>query len=226
MRISEEGEILAKGPFLGCTYLNDDEAWKKNFDPEGWFHTGDAGFINDKGHLVFYDRLKDMVTLPTGKKFSPQYVESRLKFSPFIKDCIVLGGENRPFVSILITIDYENVGNWAEDHHIGYTTYADLSQKPQVYELIKQDVDRVNKYLSEDIKARKFVNLHKEFDADDAELTRSGKIRREFMKGRYEELINSIYSDRDRYEVVAPVKYRDGRTGSIKTHVKIESVEQ
>ena len=224
MKISKEGEILIGGPLLGCTYLNDEESWKKNFDEEGWFHTGDAGHINERGHLVFYDRVKDMVTLPTGRKFSPQYVEARLKFSQFIQDCIVLGGEDRAIVSTLVTIDYENVGNWAEEQHIGYTTYVDLSQKPQVYELIKRDVDRVNQYLSEDMRIKKFVNLHKEFDADDAELTRSGKIRRKFMEERYEDLINSIYSGKDRYEVIAPVKYRDGRTGSIKTHVKVETV--
>ena len=225
MKISPQGEILVRGPMIASTYLNDLEAWKKNFDEEGWFHTGDSGYINSNGHLVFYDRLKDMVTMPSGKKFSPQYVESRLKFSPYVKDCIVIGGEDKAFVSTLVTVDYENVGNWAETQHIGYTTYVDLSQKPQVYELVKKDVQRVNRNLTDDLKIRKFVNLHKEFDADDAELTRSGKIRRKFMEERYGDLIKSVYLEQEKYEVVAPVKYRDGRTGSIKTHVRIEKVE-
>lgn len=225
MKISPQGEILVRGPMIASSYLNDPEAWKKNFDEEGWFHTGDSGYINSNGHLVFYDRLKDMVTMPSGKKFSPQYVESRLKFSPYIKDCIVIGGEDKAFVSTLVTVDYENVGNWAETQHIGYTTYVDLSQKPQVYELVKKDVQRVNRNLTDDLKIRKFVNLHKEFDADDAELTRSGKIRRKFMEERYGDLIKSVYLEQEKYEVVAPVKYRDGRTGSIKTHVRIEKAE-
>lgn len=224
MKISDEGEILVRGPMLGRNYLNDEEAWKKNFDEEGWYHTGDSGHIDEKGHLVFYDRMKDMVTLSTGKKFAPQYVESRLKFSAYIKDCLVLGGEDREFVSALLTIDYENVGNWAEDRHIGYTTYVDLSQKPQVYELVRKDLERVNRYLSEDVRIIKFANFHKEFDADDAEVTRSGKIRRKFMESSYSGLIDAIYSNTDTYEMEAPVKYRDGRTGSIKTHVRIETV--
>jgi len=224
MKISSECEILVKGPMVASFYLNDVEAWKKNFDEEGWYHTGDSGFINDRGHLIFYDRMKDMVTVPSGRKFSPQYVEARLKFSPYIKGCIIIGGGKKEFVSAIVTIDYENVGNWAETKHIGYTTYVDLSQKPQVYELIKKDIQRVNENLFDEIKIKRFVNLHKEFDADDAELTRSGKLRRKFMEERYADLIKSIYSDERSYEVVASVKYKDGRTGSIKTQVKIERI--
>jgi len=136
-----------------------------------------------------------------------------------------MGGENRDLVSVIVTIDYENVGNWAETQHIGYTTFVDLSQKHQVYELIKKDVHRINENLTGDLKIRKFVNLHKEFDADDAELTRSGKLRRKFMEERYGDLVESIYSGNEEYEVVASVKYKDGRTGSIKTQVRIEDVE-
>jgi long-chain acyl-CoA synthetase len=136
-----------------------------------------------------------------------------------------MGGENRAFVSVIVAINYENVGNWAETQHVGYTTFVDLSQKPQVYELIKKDMQRVNRNLTGDLKIHKFVNLHKEFDADDAELTRSGKLRRKFMEERYGELVESIYSGKEEYEVVASVKYKDGRTGSIKTHVRFEEVE-
>lgn len=225
IKISDEGEILFRGPMLGCGYLNDPEAWKKNFDEEGWFHTGDSGYINERGHLVFYDRLSDMVKLPTGRKFSPQYVESRLKFSTYIRDCVIIGGEDKPFVSSIITVDYENAGDWAEKHHIPYTTYVDLSQKPQIYDIIKEEVRRVNEYLADDMKIKKLVNLHKEFDADDAELTRSGKIRRKYMEERYSELVEAIYSGKDKYETEASVKYRDGRTGTIRTFILIKSVE-
>lgn len=224
MKISDEGEILVCGPHLAATYLNDEDSWNKNFDEDGWYHTGDSGFINDKDHLVYHDRIKDMATLPTGQKFSPQSMEARLKFSPYIQDCIVLGGDEKPFITTLVTIDYKSVGSWADENHLGYTTYVDLSQKPQVYELIKKDIARVNQYFMEETRIKKFVNLHKEFDADDAELTRSGKIRRKFMEERYNALIESIYSEEEHYEVVAPVKFRDGRTGNIKTHVKIETI--
>jgi len=222
--VSKEGEILMRGPILGCGYLNDLGAWEKVFDEEGWYHTGDAGHINENGHLIFYDRMKDMVTMPTGRKFSPQYVESRLKFSEFITDCIVLGGEDKAFVSAIVTVDYANAGDWAEKHRVPYTTYPDLSQKSQIYDLVKEEVERVNLYLADDIKIKKFANLHKEFDADDAELTRSGKIRRKFFEERYAELIATIYSDAEKYETEAPVKYRDGRTGKIRTSVTIKTV--
>lgn len=224
VKISEEGEVLLRGAIMGCGYLNDLEAWEKNFDDEGWYHTGDAGHINEKGHLIFYDRMKDMVTVPSGRKFSPQYVEARLNHSRFISDCLVIGGEDKEFVSAIVMIDYENAGDWAEKRHIAYTTYPDLSQKPKIYDLVREDMVRVNQYLAEDIKIRKFCNLHKEFDPDDAEMTRSGKIRRKFMEERYHELIETIYSGEEKYETEAPVKYRDGRTGKIRTAVSVKTV--
>jgi len=224
LRISKEGEIQVKGPLLAKTYFGDKESWKINFTEDGWFRTGDAGHIDERGHLIFYDRLKDMIKLKSGHVFSPQYIESRIKFSPFIKDCIVLGSEDKDFPAAIIIIDYENVGDWAEKNHIGYTTFLDLSQKPEVYQLIKKDLNRANEKITETGKIRKFVNLHKEFDPDDAELTRSGKIRRKYMEEKYIDLIKVIYSDDDSIEVEASVKYRDGRMGQIKTKVFIQSL--
>jgi len=224
LKISDEGEILHRGTLVGGGFLNDLDGWREKFDKDGWYHSGDAGHINEAGHLVFFDRMADMVTVPSGKKFSPQYVEARLKFSPFIKDCVVVGGPDKPFVSALVMIDYENAGDWAEKHRIAYTTYPDLSQKPGIYDLVSGEMARVNQYLDDDVKVRKFSNLHKEFDPDDAEVTRSGKIRRKFMEERYKDLLDSIYSGKEHYETEAPVKYRDGRTGKIKTAVSIKAV--
>ncbi|RLB29771.1 MAG: long-chain fatty acid--CoA ligase, partial [Deltaproteobacteria bacterium] len=224
MRISEDGEIQVKGPLMAKTYFGDEEGWKNNFTADGWFRTGDAGRIDEKGHLIFYDRLKDMIKLKNGHSFPPQYIESRIKFSPFIKDCLVIGDENKDFPSAIIVIDYENVGDWAEKNHVGYTTYVDLSQKPEVYELIRTDIEKVNEKLDPKGKIARFVNLHKEFDADDAELTRSGKIRRKYMEEKYSDLIDVIYSDKNTYSVEAAVKYRDGRTGKIKTEVYIQNL--
>jgi long-chain acyl-CoA synthetase len=224
MRISEQGEIQVSGPLMAKTYFGDESAWKDNFTEDGWFQTGDAGRIDKRGHLIFYDRLKDMIKLKNGHSFPPQYIESRIKFSPYIKDCLVIGDEDKDYPSAIIIIDYENVGDWAEKNHVGYTTFVDLSQKPEVYELIRADIDKVNEKVDQAGKIAKFVNLHKEFDADDAELTRSGKIRRKYMEEKYGDLIKVIYSDEDLYSVEASVKYRDGRSGNIKTEVHIQKL--
>ena len=224
MRISEQGEIQVSGPLMAKTYFGDPTAWKEKFTEDGWFHTGDSGRIDERGHLIFYDRFKDMIKLKHGHSFAPQYIESRIKFSPYIKDCLVIGDEDKEYPSAIIIIDYENVGDWAEKNHVGYTTFVDLSQKPEVYELIKADIERVNEKLDQAGKIAKFVNLHKEFDADDAELTRSGKIRRKYMEEKYEDLITVIYSGKNLYSVEASVKYRDGRSGTIKTEVHIQEL--
>jgi long-chain acyl-CoA synthetase len=222
MKISSEGEILIGGPLKCKGYFKDPEATKELIDADGWLHTGDAGYINEAGHLVYYDRLKEMVKLPSGSKFAPSYIEGKLRFSPYIKDCVVIGGADKPFVSALININFENVGNWAESSRVVYTTFVDLSQKDEVYNLIRKDVDRVNLYLPDETKIKRFVNLHKEFDPDEAELTRSRKVRRKFVENKYHELIDAIYSGKDGYEIEAAVRYRDGRTGVVRTAIKIK----
>jgi len=224
IKISPQGEILLTGPLRSKGYFKDPEATKELIDSEGWLHTGDAGHINENGHLVYYDRMKEMVELPSGRKFAPSYIEGKLRFSPYIKDCMVIGGPDKPFVSAMINIDFENVSDWAEDHRINYTTFVDLSQKDEVYGLILKDIERVNKYLAEDMKIKRFVDLHKEFDPDEAELTRSRKLRRKFVENRYAGVINAIYSGKDGFEIEAPVKYRDGRTGMIRTTIRVKDV--
>lgn len=226
MRISPEGEIIFKGPVMAQGYWRDPETWNKQIDSEGWYHTGDCGHLNEQGHLIFYDRMKDVAKLPSGRTFAPQYIESRLKFSSYLKDCMVMGGEGKGFVSAMINVDFENVSDWAEEHHIMYTTFVDLSQKPEVYGLILKDIQRVNRYLPEEARIKRFFNLHKELDPDEAELTRSRKIRRKFMEERFAGVIEAIYKGEDKYEIEAAVKYRDGRTGVIKTHIMIKDVPE
>lgn len=223
IRISEDGEVLAsiETSFIG--YYKNPEATAKIFK-DGVLHTGDSGHIDEEGNFIFIDRLSDLLELTDGTKFSPQFIESRLKFSPYVKEAITLGGKERPFVGAIINIDFQNVGNWAERRRIPYTTFADLSQKSQVHALIKKDIERVNKHLPEKARIKRFALLHKEFDPDEAELTRTRKIRRTFMEQRYGELVEAIYGNKDSLEVQAKVKYRDGREGSIVTRIGINTL--
>ncbi len=225
VKISDEQEILVRGPQIFSGYFNDPEKTEETL-VNGWVHTGDAGLIDKRGHLVFLDRLKDLSTLSNGTKYAPQYIEGRLRFSPYIKDAMVLGGETRDFIAVIVIIDFENVGNWAEENRINYTTFADLSQKAEVAQLIGEDMARVNKDFSEEVKIRKFVLLHKEFDPDEEELTRTRKLRRGFMSERYKDLVEAMYQDKPSIDIEADVKYRDGREGVVKTNIKIWPVKE
>jgi long-chain acyl-CoA synthetase len=167
-----------------------------------------------------------MLTLSSGEKYSPQYIEGRLKFSPYIRNVMTVGGEDTPFVTALINIDFDNVGRWAERRGLAYTTFVDLSQKPEVYALIRDDVRRVNRTLPPPARVRKFVLLHKEFDADEGELTRTRKLRRGLLGERYGDMIEAMYGGDDQVQVQAAVKYRDGREGVIQTVVHVETLEE
>ena len=220
VRITDEGELLVRSNCLFNGYHRDD---KKTFETlvNGWCRTGDAVNIDDDGHLLFIDRIDHLGQLRSGIKYAPQYVEGRLRFSPYIKDAMVIGGKDKDFVSAIINIDFGMVGKWAERHHIPYTTFVDLSQKEAVADLIRKDLLRVNGYLPEPARVQRFVLMHKEFDADEAELTRTRKIRREFMEERYKELIESLYKNGQEIDVKAPVTYRDGRKGFVSTSIKV-----
>ena len=159
--------------------------------------------------------------LSTGDRYSPQFIEGRLKFSPYIRDVMAVGGEDRDYVTALVIIEFDNVGRWAEKNRIGYTTFADLSQKREVYELITDVVKEVNESLPEGGRVRRLVLMHKEFDADEAEMTRSRKLRRGFLYERYGSIINALYSQADSVTVQAPVRYQDGTEGVIETDVKL-----
>lgn len=224
IKIADDGEILVKNKYLYMGYYKNPEATQAKIK-NGYYCSGDFGHINEDGHLIVIDRMDDLKSLSSGRKFSPQYTEVRLRFSPFIKDAIVVGGEDRDFVTSLINIDLDNVGRFAESNHVAYTTFTDLSQKPEVIELIKGEIRKINRTVPEHARIRYFVNLHKEFDADEAELTRTRKLRRTFVEERYKDLITGLYSETNEITVEAQVTYRDGRQGVLRTSIKVTKVD-
>lgn len=223
VRIANDGELLVRSNCMFTGY-HKDEAKTDITLVNGWCCTGDAVNINESGHLIFMDRLMHMGELKSGVKYAPQYIEGRLRFSPYIKDVMVVGGKDKDFVSAIINMDYTMVGKWAERNRLPYTTFVDLSQKKEVADLVQKDLLRVNGYLPEQSRVRKFVLLHKEFDPDEAELTRTRKLRREFMEKRYKNLIQAMYGEGDEVRVEAPVTYRDGRKGVVTTSIKVRKV--
>ena len=223
LRITDEGELLVTSDCMFTGYHKDAEKTAVTL-MDGWCHTGDAVNINDDGHLIFMDRLEHMGELKTGAKYAPQYIEGRLRFSPYIKDAMVIGGKDKEYVSAIVNIDFAMVGKWAERHRIPYTTFVDLSQKEEVADLVRKDLERVNGFLPEQSRVQKFVLLHKEFDPDEAELTRTRKLRREFMEERYKDLTGALYGDTDKVDVQAPVTYRDGRKGVVTTSIQVRSI--
>jgi long-chain acyl-CoA synthetase len=227
IRISDAGEVLFRSPGVFQGYFKNPEATRQTVE-DGWIHSGDAGFLDHAGHLKIIDRAKDLGRLTDGTMFAPKYLENKLKFSPYVKEAVTLG-PGRPYVTVLINIDLSAVGNWAERRGIAYTSYTDLSQKPEVYDLIQQEVARVNASLLEDdvlrgARIRKFLILHKELDPDDEEITRTRKVRRGFVAQKYAPLIDALYADRERVTVEARVTYEDGRTGTIRAEVAIREL--
>ena len=222
IRIADDGEILAKGPSVFQGYYEDPEATSETLT-DGWLHSGDAGYIDARGHLVVIDRLKDVMVLSDGTTFSPQFIENKLKFSPYVSEAVVFGGDE-PFVSGIVSIDFENTGQWAEKNQIAYTTYTDLSQKSSVYRLIRTHVEAVNRDVPPAARIRRFLLLHKELDADDAELTRTRKVRRRFITTRFEDLIRALFGDTDSVTVDLEITYQDGRNASVKHKLRIETM--
>lgn len=220
VRLTGDGELLVRSDCTFKEYLNEPEKTGK-IKISGWCHTGDAVNINEKGHLIFLDRLEHMGALNTGAKYAPQYIEGRLRFSPYIKDAMVLGGKDKSFVAAMINIDFAMVGKWAERNGITYTTFVDLSQKQEIADLIRNDLARVNSYLPELSRVKRYMLLHKEFDPDEAELTRTRKLRREFMEMRYKPVIDAIYAGKETLTADASVTYRDGRKGTVSTIIRI-----
>jgi long-chain acyl-CoA synthetase len=225
LRLSEAGEILVRGDKMFIGYYKNSRATRENVRG-GWFHSGDFGNVDKDGQLVVIDRMADLKELGDGRKFSPQYIEVRLRFSPYIRDAMVVGGTDKTYVTALIGIDPDNFGHWADKSHIAYSTLADLSQKPEIIRLVAVEVQKLNEALPEWTRIRKFINLHKEFDPDEAELTRTRKLRREFIEDRYRYMIDALYSDRHEIMVETPVIYRDGRQGVTKTTVMITNLDE
>ncbi|MEE4351545.1 MAG: AMP-binding protein [Desulfatiglans sp.] len=223
VKISDAGEILVGKDSCFEGYYKNPEATEKTFT-ENWYHTGDAGVINDDGNLIFIDRLADLKQLKDGTKFSPQFIESSLKFSPYIQEAIVIDDPTGEYIVTIINIDFRNVANWAEKKRIPYTTFVDLSQREEVLDLVAKEIERVNVNLPPTAKIKKYISLHKEFDPDEAELTRTKKLRRGHMENRYAEMTDAMFAGKEDIVVKTPVVYQDGREAIITARVKINTV--
>lgn len=223
IKIAENGEILVRSPAVMQGYYHNPEATAETLDSEGWMHSGDAGYFDEDGHLIVIDRAKDVMTLHDGTRFSPQFIENKLKFSPYVREAVVFGGD-WPYVTAFVNIDFSNVGKWAENHQIAYTTYTDLSQKTEVYDLVRKHIEQANADLPPAARIRRFLLLHKELDADDAELTRTRKVRRRLIAQRYDNLISALYSHNDYVDVETVITYQDGRTAMLQTRLRIEAL--
>jgi len=216
------GEVVARHPGMFSGYYRNDEATRADLR-DGWMHTGDAGYLNERGHLVVIDRLRDLATLASGDRFSPQYLENRLKFSPFIGECVVLG-QGRPYVAAMICIRYSIVSKWAEARRIAFTTYSDLSARPEVRALIRSEIESINGRLPEHQRIARMLLLYKELDADDGELTRTRKLRRGTINERYAHLIDALYGGSDHVDVDTTITLQDGRRQRIRARVAIETL--
>jgi len=223
VRIAERGEVLIRGAGVFQGYFKGEEATREVLDADGWFHTGDAGFLDPRGHLVIIDRAKDVGALADGTPFAPQFIENKLKFSPFIREAVAFG-HDRPFVAAMVAIDLGTVGNWAERRGLPYTSYMDLSQKAEVRELIREEIVKCNATLPEAAKLRRFLLLTKDLEADDAEMTRTRKVRRRHVAEKYAAVIDAFYGGLDEVEMVTTITYEDGRQAIIQSRARIEDV--
>jgi long-chain acyl-CoA synthetase len=223
VKISERGEILSRSDAVFLGYHKNEEATAAAVS-DGWLMSGDAGYIADDGHLVVIDRIKDVMQLADGTQYSPQFIENRLKFSPFVKEAVVVG-KGRPYLTAMLNIDMGVVGKWAEKNKISYTTYTDLSAKPEVYDLLQREVDAVNLTLPGAARIAKFVLLYKELDADDEELTRTRKVRRGFVEERYREVIVALYGEAPEVAIDTTIRFQDGKTSRIRTTLLVRRLQ-
>ena len=230
IRVADNGEILVKSPGLLKEYFKNPQATAEVLTADGWYHTSDAGFIDAHGHLKIIDRVKDVGRIKGGANdgamFAPKYVENKLKFFPFIKE-VVAYGDGREKVCVMVNIDMDAVGNWAERRNLAYAGYTDLAQKPEVYELIRECVEKVNVDLAADellagSQISRFLVLHKELDADDGELTRTNKVRRGFIADKYQPLVDGLYGGMTEQYIETVVKFEDGRSGKVSATLRID----
>ena len=233
IRVDDNGEILVRSSGVLKEYYKNPQATAEVLTSDGWYHTSDAGFIDSHGHLKIIDRVKDVGRIKggvhDGAMFAPKYVENKLKFFPHIKEAVAYG-DQRERVCVMINIDFDAVGNWAERQNIPYAGYTDLAQKPEVYELIQSCVEQVNADLSQDAllagsQINRFLVLHKELDADDGELTRTNKVRRGFIAEKYQVLVDALYGGKTEQFIETVVKFEDGRTGSVSATLKLRDAK-
>jgi long-chain acyl-CoA synthetase len=227
VRVLDSGEIVLRCPGLFRAYYKNEDATREAKDAQGWYHTGDAGFFDDGGHLKIIDRAKDVGKLSDGTLFAPKYLENKLKFFPHIKEAVAFG-DGRGQATALVNFDAQAVGDWAERRGIAYSGYTDLAAKPQVVELVRECVEKVNADLARDPRLagsqiHRFVVLHKELDADDGELTRTRKVRRGFIGEKYADIVAALYSGAPSCVVEAQVRFEDGRTGSVRAELRVNA---
>jgi long-chain acyl-CoA synthetase len=223
VKIAERGEVLIRSAGVFRGYFKAEEATRSVIDAEGWFHTGDAGFVDPRGHLVIIDRARDVGSLADGTAFAPQFIENKLKFSPYIREAVAFGHE-RPFVTAMVAIDPGTVGSWAERRGIAYTSYTDLSQKPEVRALIAQEIQKCNATLPAATRVQRFLLLPKDLDPDDAEITRTRKLRRGYIAEKYAAVVEVFYDGRDAVLMTTTITYEDGRQGTLQSHVHVDDV--
>ncbi|MGH9010789.1 MAG: AMP-binding protein [Acidimicrobiia bacterium] len=222
--VSDDGELLVRSDSLFAGYYKNPEATAAAMTPDGWFRSGDSGYFDADGRLFVLDRAKDVAKLADGTSFAPQIIENKLKFSPYIKEAVTVG-DGRPFVAALINIDIGSVGKWADKHSVVYAGYADLAGKPAVYDLVAAEIDRVNAGLPDALRIRRFLCLHKELDPDDAELTRTRKLRRRLIGERYAVLIDALYGGTGEARARITVTYEDGRVAETEALVPIRTLD-
>jgi long-chain acyl-CoA synthetase len=218
----DDGQIWVKVGKERPGYWNKPGLWEKKVK-DGWYPTEDAGWIDDKGHVYYIDRMSEMSSLKNGYRFSPQFIETRLRFNPYMKDGIVFGGDE-DYVVAIIGCDFGMVGRWAEARHIPYTTLVEMSQLPSVLDLLSEQLRKINESIPPEAQVKKFVSLHREFDADEAELTRSRKLKRSAVTEKYGELLRAMYEDKSEVSIETEVNYKDGRKARITTMLKINSI--
>jgi long-chain acyl-CoA synthetase len=218
------GEIVSRtaGQFLG--YYKNEKATQEDLR-DGWMYTGDAGYIKkENGHLVVIDRIKDLATMSNGVRYSPQFIENKLKFSPYVGEAVILG-RDRPYLTAMICVRFSIMSKWAEQKGISFTNYTSLSALDQVYDMVRAEVAEVNKTLPDAQKIHKFLLLYKELDPDDGELTRTRKVRRGVIAEKYGDIIDALYSDADKVHVDTVITFQDGSTSQINTDLRVMTLE-
>ena len=220
IKIDDRGEVLLKGPNVFKGYYKQEDVTRETMTSDGWLKTGDAGFFDKQGHLVIIDRAKDVGKLADGSAFAPQFIENKLKFSPFIREAVAFG-DQRPFVVAMIAIDMQTVGTWAEKQGLAYTSYVDLSSKPEVANMIGEEIAKANASLPDVQQVKRYLLLNKELDADDAEMTRTRKVRRRFVAEKYASVIEAFYGGKPSADVTVEITFEDGRKSTLKSTIAI-----
>jgi long-chain acyl-CoA synthetase len=223
VRIGERGEVQVKGPGVFLGYYKQEDATREAMTADGWLRTGDAGLIDPQGQLAIIDRAKDVGKLADGTPFAPQFIENKLKFSPYIREAVAFG-DQRPFVAAMVAIDMSTVGKWAERRSLAYTSFMDLSAKPEVAELVIEEIGKINATLPGSTKVARVVLLNKELDADDAEMTRTRKVRRAYVAEKYEPVVAAFYNGGREARLTMDITFEDGRKSSLTSNLTVHDI--